>query len=215
MALSKLGVVGLGYVGLPLAMEFSRAGIPVVGVDVDGRKIRSLQKGESYIGDVPAIDLKQATDSGLFQATSDFRELRDATAISICVPTPLGKSQDPDVSFVVSATEYVADVLVAGQTVILESTVYPGATEEIVAPILERGGMKAGKDFFLAFSPERIDPGNTEYPPASIPKVVGGINEESTERAVDIYSKVFAKVAPSVLPARPRWPSCSKTHSGP
>ena len=196
MALSKLGVVGLGYVGLPLAMEFSRAGIPVVGVDVDDRKIRSLQKGESYIGDVPAIDLKMATDSGLFQATTDFGELRDATAISICVPTPLGKSQDPDVSFVVSATEQVADILVRGPTVILESTVYPGATEEIVAPILERGGMKAGKDFFLAFSPERIDPGNTEYPPASIPKIVGGINEESTERAVDIYSKVFARVTP-------------------
>ena len=194
--LSKLGVVGLGYVGLPLAMEFCRANIPVVGVDVDGRKIRSLEKGESYIGDVQTIDLKTATDSGFFQATTDFGELRDATAISICVPTPLGKSQDPDVSFVVSATEQVADILVRGQTVILESTVYPGATEEIVAPILERGGMKAEEDFFLAFSPERIDPGNTEYPPASIPKVVGGINEESTERAVDIYGKVFAKVTP-------------------
>lgn len=196
MILSKLGVVGLGYVGLPLAMEFCRAEIPVVGVDVDDRKISTLQKGESYIGDVPTIDLKMATDAGLFQATTDFSGLREADAISICVPTPLGKSQDPDVSFVVSATERIADVLVRDQTVILESTVYPGATEEIVAPILERGGMKAGKDFFLAFSPERIDPGNTEYPPAAIPKIVGGINDESTERAVDIYSKVFAQVTP-------------------
>jgi UDP-N-acetyl-D-glucosamine dehydrogenase len=175
-------------------MGVARAGIGATGVDIDERKISALQKGESYIGDVPSAEVKIATDAGLFHATTDFGALREAEGISICVPTPLGKSREPDVSFVVAAAEQLAGVLVRGQTVILESTVYPGATEELVAPILERNGMRAGSDFYLAFSPERIDPGNKRHPLAEIPKVVGGINEESGDKAARIYRKVFRDV---------------------
>ncbi len=194
MTTRQFGVVGLGYVGLPLAMEFCQANVGVVGVDVDECRVRMLRDGGSYIGDVPADRVKAATDAGLFHATTDFAELRDAEAISICVPTPLGKSRDPDVSFIVSAAERLSDVLVRDQTVILESTVYPGATEEVIAPILERSGLKAGKDFSLAFSPERIDPGNGDVPLARIPKIVGGVNEESTARAAAVYRRVFDEV---------------------
>lgn len=175
-------------------MEFCQSNIGVLGVDVDEPRVQILRDGGSYIGDIPADRVKAATDAGLFRATTNFDELRDVEAISICVPTPLGKSREPDVSFIVSAAERLSEVLVRDQTVILESTVYPGATEEVIAPILERSGLKAGKDFNLAFSPERIDPGNGEVPLSRIPKVVGGVNEESTAKAAAIYRRVFDEV---------------------
>ncbi len=192
----QAGVIGLGYVGLPLALELCRAGYRVVGVDVDGARVASLARGRSYIGDVPDEKVKALVDGGALLPTTDYQELRAVEAMSICVPTPLRKTRDPDISFVADAAEKVAAVLRPGQVVILESTVFPGATEELVAPILERGGMRAGLDFYLAFSPERIDPGNARFPPRSIPKLVGGINEASTRAAVEFYSQVFDRVVP-------------------
>ena len=193
---SKVGIVGLGYVGLPLAVEFAEAGVTVTGVDINADRVKRLASGVSDIEDIPSARLAMAIDAGRFTPTTDFGELADVDAISICVPTPLGKSRDPDVSFVTSAAESLVPVIKAGQTVVLESTVYPGATEELIAPVLERSGMKAGKDFFLAFSPERIDPGNKQYAVRDIPKVVGGVSEESTAKAVEYYQKVFPTVIP-------------------
>jgi UDP-N-acetyl-D-glucosamine dehydrogenase len=190
----RAGIIGLGYVGLPLAMEFARAGITIVGVDIDKRRVDQLRSGQSYIEDVPSELVRAQVDAGRFIPTTDYAELRSARAISICVPTPLGKSKDPDMSPVAGAAEKLVQVLEKGQTVVLESTVYPGATEEFVQPILERSGLKAGQDFFLAFSPERIDPGNKRFTVPEIPKVVGGLNAESTRRAVDHYARVFNKV---------------------
>ncbi len=191
---STVGIVGLGYVGLPLAMEFAEAGVTVTGVDINSRRIDSLAKGVSDIEDVSSERLAVAVDAGRFVPTTRFASLSDVEAISICVPTPLGKSRDPDVSFVTSAAESIAPIITKGQTVVLESTVYPGATEELIAPVLERNGMKAGEDFYLAFSPERIDPGNTTYAVRDIPKVVGGINDASAEKGVAYYETVFPKV---------------------
>ena len=154
------GVIGLGYVGLPLAMEFCRNGVHVVGVDVDQTRVEQLEAGHSYIGAVPDVDLETAVAEGLFVPTGDFCSLSQVEAVSICVPTPLSKSREPDVSHVVAAAERLAEILQPGQTVILESTVYPGATNELLVPILERSGLRAGVDFYVAFSPERMDPGN-------------------------------------------------------
>lgn len=190
-----VGVVGLGYVGLPLAVEFCRAGFKVVGVDVDQGRLVSLRDGVSYIGDVASGEIEELVRSGSLLPTSDFLALGQAESVSICVPTPLRKTKEPDVSFVVSAAEGVSAALRPGQVIILESTVYPGATETLVAPILEKTSLKAGQDFYLAFSPERIDPGN-RFAVKDIPKLVGGINEESTARAADIYRAVFKRVIP-------------------
>ncbi len=190
------GVIGLGYVGLPLALEFCRAGFHVVGVDLDEARIDHLLRGTSYIGDVSHADVEAAVAEGLFMPTVDYSFLGQVEAMSICVPTPLRKTREPDVSYVVGAAEQVADILGQGQTVILESTVYPGATEELVAPILEKSGLRAGDDFYLAFSPERVDPGNEQYKLKDIPKLVGGINQASTAHAVDFYENVFSKVLP-------------------
>ena len=190
----RAGIIGLGYVGLPLAMEFARAGVTVVGVDIDTRRVNALKKGQSYIADVESSEVKAMVDAGRFIPTSDYSELKRASAISICVPTPLSKSKDPDMGPVDGSAKSLLAVLSKGQTIILESTVYPGATEEFVLPILEQSGLNAGTDFYLAFSPERIDPGNHRYPVADVPKVVGGMNEASTKRAVDHYARVFKKV---------------------
>ena len=187
----EFGIVGLGYVGLPLAMEFVSARFGVVGVDIDRKKIKALNSGTSHIADVASSSVATAVDSGMFEPTTDFAALRDVDTISICVPTPVGKSHDPDVSFVTSAATSLSKIIRPGQTIILESTVYPGATEELVAPILEQSGMKAGEDFMLAFSPERIDPGRVSHPIREIPKVVGGVNQASTDMAVAAYAKVF------------------------
>lgn len=190
------GVIGLGYVGLPLALEFCRAGFHVVGVDLDEARIENLKRGISYIGDASHADVEAAVAEGLFMPTVDYSFLGQVEAMSICVPTPLRKTREPDVSYVTGAAERVANILQQGQTVILESTVYPGATEELVAPILEESGLRAGDDFYLAFSPERVDPGNKHYKLKDIPKLVGGINDPSTAHAVEFYENVFSSVLP-------------------
>jgi len=191
-----VGIVGLGYVGLPLAAEFCRAGFQVIGVDTNKERLTCLRQGNSYIADVTSQDIHEFVSSDRLCPTTEFSPLREVEGISICVPTPLRKTREPDVSCVIAAAKNVSRVLQPGQVVILESTVYPGATEGLVGPILERSGLKAGKDFYLAFSPERIDPGNHSIRLKDIPKLIGGINEESTHRAVELYQRVFDKVIP-------------------
>jgi UDP-N-acetyl-D-glucosamine dehydrogenase len=192
----KAGVLGLGYAGLPLAIEICRAGYEVVGVDIDEKRIRSLSQGASYIEDITSEEIGSLVREGRFHPTRAFSDLTQVDFISICVPTPLRKTKEPDISYVANAAERTAEVLQPGQLVILESTVFPGATEEVVAPILERTGMKAGEDFYLAFSPERVDPGNTRFKVHDIPKLVGGINQASTDKAMEFYGQVFKTVVP-------------------
>jgi UDP-N-acetyl-D-glucosamine dehydrogenase len=191
---AKVGVIGLGYVGLPLAVEFARAGFDVTGFDVDASKVQRINAGSSYIPDVPDTELSAAVQSGRLRATSDMRCLGDMDAIDICVPTPLRKTRDPDLSAVVKAVEAVVPTLRAGQLVILESTTYPGTTEEVVQPMLEANGLRAEVDFLLAFSPERVDPGNATYTTRSIPKVVGGVGPASTAAASALYEAVVSTV---------------------
>jgi UDP-N-acetyl-D-glucosamine dehydrogenase len=193
---ARLGVIGLGYVGLPLAVEFARAGFGVVGFDVDETKVAELNAGRSYIPDVSSAHVAEVVKRGTFRATTNGRELADVDIIDICVPTPLRKTRDPDLSYVVQAVETTAGVLRKGQLIILESTTYPGTTDEVVQPALEARGFKAGEDFYLAFSPERVDPGNPNFQTKNIPKVVGGINQASTAAAVAFYSKVMDTVVP-------------------
>jgi UDP-N-acetyl-D-glucosamine dehydrogenase len=191
---AKAGVIGLGYVGLPLAIEFAKAGLTVVGVDLDQRKIDALSKGESYIGDVAQQDVAAMVKAGRFKATTDFSVLSDVDTINICVPTPLRKTKDPDLSYIVASVEEIAKYFKAGQLIILESTTYPGTTDEVVQPMLEEKGLKAGTDFFLAFSPERVDPGNPKFHTGNIPKVVGGVNAASSEAAAALYGLVVKEV---------------------
>ncbi len=198
---ARLGVIGLGYVGLPLAVEFARAGFGVVGYDVDERKVAELKAGRSYIPDVPSEHLAEVVTSGKFVATTDPKQLADVDIIDICVPTPLRKTKDPDMTYVVQAVDAVAAVLRKGQLIILESTTYPGTTVEVVQPSLAAKGFKPGVDFYLAFSPERVDPGNPQYQTKNIPKVVGGINEDSTRVAVAFYSQVMDSVVPVSSPS--------------
>jgi UDP-N-acetyl-D-glucosamine dehydrogenase len=193
---ARLGVIGLGYVGLPLAIEFARAGFHVLGYDIDAAKVDQLNAGASYIPDVPASHVAEAVESGCFHATLEGSALAEVDIIDICVPTPLRKTRDPDLSYVVQAVETTAKVMRKGQLIILESTTYPGTTDEVVQPALEAGGLTAGEDFFLAFSPERVDPGNPNFTTKNIPKVVGGINEASTRAAVAFYSQVIDTVVP-------------------
>ncbi|MGE3274266.1 MAG: nucleotide sugar dehydrogenase [Vicinamibacterales bacterium] len=197
---ARLGVIGLGYVGLPLAVEFARAGYHVVGFDVNRERVDALNAGDSYIPDVPPDHLREVVAAGRFRATTDPAALADVDIIDICVPTPLRKTKDPDLSYVAQAVETTAAVLRAGQLVILESTTYPGTTEEVVQSKLEEGGLKAGVDFHLAFSPERVDPGNPKYQTRNIPKVVGGLNEASTRAAVAFYGTVLDHVIPVSSP---------------
>jgi UDP-N-acetyl-D-glucosamine dehydrogenase len=180
-------VIGLGYVGLPLAVEFASAGFDTVGVDVDADKVAAVQRGESYIGDVASGLLSEVVSAGKLKATTDFSVLADVDTINICVPTPLRKTRDPDISFIVSAVEEIQQRLHPGQLIVLESTTYPGTTEEVILPVLEAGGLKVGKDFYVAFSPERVDPGNKDFPTRAIPKVVGGISPRCTEIARELY----------------------------
>jgi UDP-N-acetyl-D-glucosamine dehydrogenase len=198
---AKLGVIGLGYVGLPLAVEFARAGFPVVGYDVDQKKVAELMAGRSYIPDVPSAHLAEVLKSGKFMATTDPKQLGDVDIIDICVPTPLRKTKDPDMTYVVQAVEATAAVLRKGQLIILESTTYPGTTVEVVQPTLAAKGFKPGVDFYLAFSPERVDPGNPNYQTKNIPKVVGGINDDSTRAAVAFYAQVMDTVIPVSSPS--------------
>ncbi len=198
---AKLGVIGLGYVGLPLAVEFARAGFGVIGYDVDERKVAELMAGRSYIPDVSSEHLAAVVKNGKFVATTDSTRLGEVDIIDICVPTPLRKTKDPDMTYVVQAVEATAEVLKKGQLIILESTTYPGTTVEVVQPSLAAKGFKPGVDFYLAFSPERVDPGNPQFQTKNIPKVVGGINEDSTRAAVAFYSQVMDKVVPVSSPS--------------
>ena len=190
------GVVGLGYVGLPLVMEFVRAGYRVIGFDVSQGVVDLLNAGRSHIKDVPAAAVAAAVQSGKFVATTDLTRLREPDAISICVPTPLSKTKDPDVSYVLAATEAAKQALRRGQLVILESTTYPGTTRELMLPALEATGLKVGEDFFLAFSPERVDPGNAKWNTRNTPKVVGGITPACLQVAVALYQPAIEQLVP-------------------
>jgi UDP-N-acetyl-D-glucosamine dehydrogenase len=189
-------VIGLGYVGLPLAVEYVGAGISVIGIDVDGSKIRTLRAGKSYIGDIPSETIRDAVAAGLLRATSDFSALAEADTVNICVPTPLRKTKDPDLSYIVNAAEQVAKYLHKDMLIVLESTTYPGTTEEVLVPMFEQGGLKVGRDIFLAFSPERVDPGNVKYTTKNIPKVVGGVTPRCTKVATALYDGVLETVHP-------------------
>jgi UDP-N-acetyl-D-glucosamine dehydrogenase len=189
-------VIGLGYVGLPLAMEIEAADFKVIGIDLDEDKISTLKQGNSYILDVSDTTVARAVGEGRFVPTSDFTMLRDADTVSICVPTPLSKSRDPDISFILAATQQIRKYLHPGQLVVLESTTYPGTTEELILPELESSGLHAGRDLFLAFSPERIDPGNKAFTTRNTPKIVGGVTEECTEMARIFYSQFIEHVIP-------------------
>lgn len=191
-----VGVVGLGYVGLPLVDAFVRAGIRAIGYDVDQQKIDKLNQGESYIGHIPSEKLQQWHEKNAFEATADINRLADADAILVCVPTPLTESRDPDLSYVTSTFHEIAKILRPGQLLVLESTTYPGTTRDVVLAELATSGLEVGKDFFLAYSPEREDPGNEDFSAAKIPKVVGGIDQESQELAVALYGKAVAEVVP-------------------
>ena len=191
-----VGVIGQGYVGLPLALVFAEAGLRTVGLDVDADKIDALNRGESYIQHLGADRVATAVKSGRFRASVDFDELRACDAIIICVPTPLGKHREPDNSYIHATAREIAKRLRPGQLVVLESTTYPGTTDEEVLPILTASGLASPKDFLLAFSPEREDPGNAKFSTRTIPKVVGGINPESTAAAVALYEIALAKVVP-------------------
>jgi UDP-N-acetyl-D-glucosamine dehydrogenase len=193
---ARIGVIGLGYVGLPLAVEFAKKGFDVTGFDVDAWKVGEINAGRTYIGDVKAEDIAASTKAGRLRATTDMSHLHDMDAIDICVPTPLRKTRDPDLSYVVQSVDAVKAHLKPGQLVILESTTYPGTTDEVVQPALEEQGLKAGVDFYLAFSPERVDPGNQAYSTKTIPKVVGGVNPLSTELACDLYGSIIDTVIP-------------------
>jgi UDP-N-acetyl-D-glucosamine dehydrogenase len=193
---AHVGIIGLGYVGLPLAVEFARQGLHVTGFDVDASKTDQINAGTSYIPDVPTADLAAVVRSGHLRATTDMSALGQMDAVDICVPTPLRKTKDPDLSYVVKAVEAVAKTLRAGQLIILESTTYPGTTDEVVLPRLSAGGLKADRDFFLAFSPERVDPGNQQFSTKTIPKIVGGYGPASAEVACALYGTSVQHVVP-------------------
>jgi UDP-N-acetyl-D-glucosamine dehydrogenase len=190
------GIIGLGYVGLPLAVELANAGYRILGFDVSQRVVEGLNAGKSHVKDISDERLKAVLEKGLFEATADGSRLADCDVISICVPTPLSKFKDPDVSYIVAATETVKKVLRPGQAIILESTTYPGTTREIMLPALESTGLKAGKDFFLAFSPERVDPGNPVYQTKNTPKVVGGITEDCRRVVMALYAPAIDTLVP-------------------
>jgi UDP-N-acetyl-D-glucosamine dehydrogenase len=191
---ARLGVVGLGYVGLPLVVEMARAGFQVTGIDVSERKVESLRNGESYVEDVPAEAISELIGQGSFHPTTSFNTLAEMDTVNICVPTPLRKTKDPDVSFIVAAVDEIAPRLHRGQLIILESTTYPGTTEELILPKLEETGLKVGESFFLAFSPERVDPGNEKWTTRNIPKVVGGVTPHCTKVAEGLYRNVLETV---------------------
>ena len=197
---ARVGVIGLGYVGLPLALAFARAGLKAVGFDVDGERTAAIGRGESYVDDVPPGEVEAAVESGALAATTDFAELARVDAVTICVPTPLRKTRDPDLSHVLAAVDRLAAHLRAGQLVVLESTTYPGTIDEIVRPRLEAAGLRADADFFLAYSPERVDPGSRAWTMRNVPKVVGGVGAESTAAATALYNVIADTVVPVSSP---------------
>ncbi len=193
----KIAIIGLGYVGLPLSLQFARSKVTVLGLDVDTTKVDSLNQGKSYIRHIPSEAVAEVVKSGQFSASTDFRRIREVKAVIICVPTPLNKNREPDISFIVDTGRGIARYLKKGTLVVLESTTYPGTTDEDLRRVLEIGsGLKAGKDFHLAYSPEREDPGNPENKVATIPKVVGGYTPACLERVVELYSKAVKSIVP-------------------
>ena len=193
---ARVGVIGLGYVGLPLAVEFAHKGFSATGFEVDERKAAAINRGESYIGDVSSGAVGELVGAGLLRATTDFAELGACDAIIICVPTPLRKTKEPDISYIMAAAGEIKGRLRRGQLVVLESTTYPGTTDEVLLPAFEETGLRLDEDFLLAFSPERVDPGNPQFRTDNIPKVVGGCTEDSTEAAAALYGRVVNTVHP-------------------
>ena len=197
---ARVGVIGMGYVGLPLAVEFARAGFTVIGYDISNRVVELINSGKSHIADVPASAVSALVKDGLLEATTDAARLSETDAISIAVPTPLAKTRDPDMSYVLSATETVAASAHPGQILVLESTTYPGTTRELLQPALEARGLRVGEDVFIAFSPERVDPGNERWNTKNTPKVVGGITPACTDVAVALYAACIDRVVPVSSP---------------
>jgi UDP-N-acetyl-D-glucosamine dehydrogenase len=193
---ARVGVIGLGYVGLPLVRAFANAGFPTMGLDTDGAKVEKLNKGDSYLRDIPGVEIRAMLGSGNFRADTDLAQLAVMDAILICVPTPLTEGREPDLSHVIATTEAVARHLRAGQLVVLESTTYPGTTAEVMRPILEEGGLRSESDFYLAYSPEREDPGNPEHQTTNIPKVVGGDGTQALGLARALYDQVVVRTVP-------------------
>ena len=191
---ARVGVIGLGYVGLPLATEFASRGFNAIGFEVDSNKVEQINSGQSYIGDVASDSIKETVDAGRLKATTDFDDLKGCDVIIICVPTPLRKTKEPDVSFILAAAEEIKRRLRRGQLIILESTTYPGTTDEVLLPMFEETGLKLDEDFLLAFSPERVDPGNPQFKTHNIPKVVGGVTDDSTAAAACLYSQIVNDV---------------------
>jgi UDP-N-acetyl-D-glucosamine dehydrogenase len=197
---ATIGIVGLGYVGLPLAVAFAMAGFKVLGFDTQQKRTDLVNRGKSYIADVSSDSLSSVVTRRLFEATTDQSRLKEADAICICVPTPLTKTKDPELSYVIGESEVVSRYVHKGQLVVLESTTYPGTTREVMLPILESSGLKAGRDFYLAFSSERVDPGSKNYNIRNTPKVVGGIDSKSTKLATLLYSRIVERVVPVSCP---------------
>jgi UDP-N-acetyl-D-glucosamine dehydrogenase len=197
---ARIGIVGLGYVGLPLAVEFAEAGFNVVGVDLSESKVAQLNRGESYIPDIPTERLRPLVESGKLCGSTDYADLRQADTVSICVPTPLRKTKDPDMSYVIQSVDAVAAVCHEGMLIVLESTTYPGTTEEIILPKLMHNGFRVGENVFVAFSPERIDPGNPKYGVRNTPKVVGGVTPHCSEVAQALYSSAVDHIVPVSSP---------------
>jgi UDP-N-acetyl-D-glucosamine dehydrogenase len=193
---ARVGIVGLGYVGLPLAVEFAKAGFSVTGIDLVDSKVERINAGDSYVPDVPSAEVSRLVDSEKLRATTDFSVIQDLDTINICVPTPLRKTKDPDMSYIVSACQEIAKYFHPGMLAILESTTYPGTTEEVVLPILAGSGLQVGSDFFLCFSPERVDPGNPKFQTRNIPKVVGGVTPACTDMGKLFYSQALERVVP-------------------
>ncbi|MFC1677393.1 nucleotide sugar dehydrogenase [Planctomycetota bacterium] len=192
----KVGVLGLGYVGLPLVREFASEGIKVTGFDIDEKKVNKLNSGRSIIKHISHSQVKQMVSSGLFKATTNMSRIKAVDAVLVCVPTPLTENREPDMQFIIKSSETIARYLQPGQLIVFESTTYPGTTRELVAPILERSGLKAGKDFYLGYSPEREDPGNKNFSTKTIPKVVGGLTPKCREMACDLYNAVIVETVP-------------------
>ncbi len=197
---ATVAVVGMGYVGLPLAVVFAEAGLRVVGLDVSQARMDQINAGESYIEDIPSETVARLVASGHLRGSADFADLGTVDAISICVPTPLSKTRDPDVSYIAAATEQIATYIKPGQTIILESTTYPGTTREVILPALEAGGLVCGEDFFLAFSPERVDPGREDYTTKNTPKVMGGVTPACVEAATALYGVAIDTLVPVSSP---------------
>lgn len=198
---AKVGVIGLGYVGLPLAVEKGKVGFPVIGFDINGKRVDRVNAGDNYIGDVKDVELQELVQKGILRATTDFSQLADCDVVIICVPTPLTITRDPDISYIQESTKEIARYLRPGQLITLESTTYPGTTQEVILPLLEETGLNVGKDFFLAFSPERVDPGNKRFSTKNTSKVVGGMTPVCLEIAYTLYSQTIVNVVPVSSPA--------------